>query len=707
MPDYTKLDAELLHTFKTYEAADDEAKSSQAGISVSLTFEGPISAIDALGFRTESISGAKARGIIFFADLPAITDHPAVIWIAIGRTRDISLDTAVTDIRARASSTGTMGAGGDGLWHIDNNTETLSQAGNATGAGVIIAIIDTGIDYKHPKFMKPGAVPEQTRILRIWDQGITPAALADCPDKALLIGETYGVEFDQAAINAALASDTHLGHRDCVGHGTHVAGTAAGGPLDDGRFTGVAPEADIIAVKLLDVPRSFNFFSGAPGIAVDPSRRFQDAVLYCLRTARLLGKPIVINMSFGNSREAGDGLDEDSIWVDGLLDPNAAEGPMNFPKGAVIVKAAGNDADPGRRQCARITIPPGGSVVVPLILIDTRGAVGQKRQNCVMSTFSPWVGVAFWYRRTTPFDAVKFALRYPDAPGFSGDMSVGGSLAQGFGLRVGPPRQTVLIPDIPTNHGVRVTHAGNPAVNHPDGGTVRRHQVNFDIRPKVVGSTATYYEGIYEMRITAPPGTEIFAMCDVRSWAKGLAVRFAVNDKLKNGTAINPSEIAVGPEFSIGDPLGRHVITVAACNETDGNAADPDHWAIASFSSRGPLRDFSDPPGSLRLIADKPDIAAPGVNIKAAQSIDNGAADPFNLRWFFGPGYINMQGTSMAAPMVAGVCALMLNRKPDLNASDIKPMLARAGVSPGTPPAHEHAYGEGMVDALANYLSIP
>ncbi|MEI9927554.1 MAG: S8 family serine peptidase [Sphingomonas sp.] len=72
--------------------------------------------------------------------------------------------------------------------------------------------------------------------------------------------------FDAAAIEAALNGGAALAHRDCIGHGTHVAATAAGGVIfpsgGDARLVGVAPEADIIAVKALDVPRRIDYFTG-------------------------------------------------------------------------------------------------------------------------------------------------------------------------------------------------------------------------------------------------------------------------------------------------------------------------------------------------------------------------------------------------------------------------------------------------------------
>ena len=132
------------------------------------------------------------------------------------------------------------------------------------------------------------------------------------------------------------------------------------------------------------------------------------------------------------------------------------------------------------------------------------------------------------------------------------------------------------------------------------------------LRPKEIGTNVFYIPGIYEVKITAPAGTEIFAMCLRHGWDPGKRVTCEIATQMQNGSAPAAAVTSgLTSDSSAVDTLGKHVITVAAYNDTDG-IAGVDHHAIANFSSQGPLRDFSDPPGSRPLIATKPDIAAPG-----------------------------------------------------------------------------------------------
>jgi len=515
-----KLDSGLSAAYRAWR--EDSGSASDAGISVNLSFQGDLGAIEALGFETHSVFGHQALGVIRFKDIPAISAQANVLWIAAGRPDKPHLDTAVPDIRARASAPLT-GAPVDGLWHADITNPVLTSVPKGTGKGVVVAIIDTGIDFTHPMFMSQFSPTMKTRILKIWDQGLTPASVSDCPDRRFLASaDTYGVEFDNTKIEAHLNGGATIGHRDCEAHGTHVAGIAAGGTkfvVGDASKVGVAPEADILVVKYLDNPEKifYKLQDGSVGAEVGWPSRFRDAVLYCLRNARELNKPVVINMSFGDDADPGDGLDDDARWVDSVMDPSQAPGDNNFPKGAVITKAAGNEAD-NLFILMRIEVPPSGEITVPLKLVDVRGTTQTRWQHCAYEYYSPTVGVHFWYRRPTAPLAVQFAVQLPNNNTFSADVSAGGKLELGFNPIVGPPPADIFTAFQPKQHGVTMDHQNIPAVPHPAGGTVSRSYVHFFVSPKESGGTISYHPGNYRIRIKAPPGTVVFGKGEKEFW---------------------------------------------------------------------------------------------------------------------------------------------------------------------------------------------
>ena len=166
-----------------------------------------------------------------------------------------------------------------------------------TGKGVIIGILDDGLDFRHRDFRKPDGT---TRLLGLYDA----AALGECTPEMI-----------NAAINGATTGACEA--MSTGGHGTHVGGIAAGNGSATGsaqaayRFVGMAPEADILASQ-------------------------QDAlagIAWMKQKAQAASKPLVINMSFGSYYGARDGT---SALEQAL---SAAGGP-----GVILVAAAGNEA---------------------------------------------------------------------------------------------------------------------------------------------------------------------------------------------------------------------------------------------------------------------------------------------------------------------------------------------------------------------------
>jgi Subtilisin-like serine proteases len=168
---------------------------------------------------------------------------------------------------------------------------------NLSGAGTIVGIIDSGIDYTHSDFINDDGT---SRIISIWDQlgeGEPP------------LGFRSGAEYSNEQINLALESENPyeiVPSRDTAGHGTAVAGIAAGnGRGSGGLQKGVAYEACIIVVKL-GSRGSENFAR---------TTEIMRAIKYILDKAENLDMPVSINLSYGtnNGSHLGNSLFEEYI----------------------------------------------------------------------------------------------------------------------------------------------------------------------------------------------------------------------------------------------------------------------------------------------------------------------------------------------------------------------------------------------------------
>lgn len=197
-----------------------------------------------------------------------------------------------------------------------------------SGEGVLVGIIDTGINYLDPIFRN---LDGSTRIRRIWDQeeqsGTAPREIG------------YGSEYTREQINLAIQSENPketVPSFDTDGHGTFVASVACGGANPENLFIGAAPEAEMVIVKLKEAKeylREYYF--------VDcDARCYQEndlvaAVFYLQKVQEELKRPLVICLAVGTSFGGHGGY---SILSEYLR--NVAES-----EGIGIVTGSGNEAD--------------------------------------------------------------------------------------------------------------------------------------------------------------------------------------------------------------------------------------------------------------------------------------------------------------------------------------------------------------------------
>ena len=180
-----------------------------------------------------------------------------------------------------------------------------------TGKGVVVGIVDQGIDFNHPDFKFPNG---KTRVLRYWDHTVNNVN----PPQPY----GYGTVWDSSAINNGTCTALETG----TAHGTTVSGMATGNAQANSKNKGAAPKADIIVVET-----NFNLPNWTLSIA--------DACDYIFKVADSLGKPAVVNLSLGAYLGSHDGNDPAADYIESLLDAQA---------GRLVVCAAGNSGNQGK-----------------------------------------------------------------------------------------------------------------------------------------------------------------------------------------------------------------------------------------------------------------------------------------------------------------------------------------------------------------------
>lgn len=204
--------------------------------------------------------------------------------------------------------------------------------GGLNGSGVIVAVIDSGIDYAHPDFRNADGT---TRIIGLWDMTLQPET-KNPPPGDYRIGRYYTKEAIDRALELSGAERLQeLPSRDVSGHGTAVAGIACGNGRAAGRNRGVAYESDMLVVKL----------GGADAEA--RTTRLMMAVDFCISVALERLQPLVINLSYGNNYGAHNGASlverylysAANVWKSSIVIGSGNEGAAGHHASGQFVKA--------------------------------------------------------------------------------------------------------------------------------------------------------------------------------------------------------------------------------------------------------------------------------------------------------------------------------------------------------------------------------
>jgi len=274
--------------------------SERFQVSISPTGEGRLGV---LVKTTQSIHSGSYRGIPILGRAGRIL----ALSVSLGELAELAEDPEVVYVepswRTRPSLDRSVAAIGADIVH--------DASPPVVGEGVVIGIVDTGIDYTHLDFRYDGngdGTEESTRIDAIWDQ----------------TWGLFGAEYSRADIESDLAfgfgaNEGIVRGSDTNGHGTHVAAIAAGdGSSSTAGFVGVAPEATLVIVKT-------SFFTAD----------IISGVEYIFDQAASLGLPAVVNLSLGGQEGPHDGT---SLFEEGI--DQLAIGP-----GRIVVVSAGNEGN--------------------------------------------------------------------------------------------------------------------------------------------------------------------------------------------------------------------------------------------------------------------------------------------------------------------------------------------------------------------------
>ena len=235
------------------------------------------------GYAIIQIKESQIKELAAFPEVEFI-EKPKSLYFQIENGRRVS---CIDEVQAAPffSSIGQEG--------LEDNQQK-KQSFPLLGKGVLIGIVDSGIDYENPDFRNADGT---TRILALWDQTLQNGK----PPQ----GYHIGTEFTSEQINEALRMEVReeryriVPSRDTSGHGTAVAGIAAGNGRGskNGKYRGTAPEAGMLIVKM----------GGAGETGFPRTTQLMRGVDYIVRKAEELKKPVAINISFGNTYGSHDG----------------------------------------------------------------------------------------------------------------------------------------------------------------------------------------------------------------------------------------------------------------------------------------------------------------------------------------------------------------------------------------------------------------
>lgn len=520
--------------------------------------------------------------------------------------------------------------------HNDYTTYGFQQA--VTGKGVIVGIVDVGFQLNHPAFLDKAGT--KNRIVRFWDQSNNAGTAPQ--------GYSYGTLYTDV---------TKIDYKDYDGtHGTHVAGIAAGSGYGTPNHNqaGNAPDAELVFVQIKY--KNDTIPSGARGDYLVANPSIIDAFEYIFKYADSVGKPAVINLSWGMHTGPHDGTSVFDKAVDDLVG-----------QGKVIVGAAGNE----------------------------RGRNMHFGHTFTGDTVSAWIGEAI--KRDATYESI-----YADFWGSaSSEFSLQLNLFDTLGNLLG------TLPFVSSSLDKDTSFMYTNGIDTLSGVIECVNKSSLNGKPNILVKAYNNHPNTNYVVIRITSANTV-----LHSWNSGGVDRWTSGGFNSTFKGQQPfSNMKMGNNDYISGENGgtaKGIITVGAYATSFIWA---DAWAnvhstyalpgyLANFSSQGPTVD-----GRI-----KPDVVAPGIMISSA--LNRYAFDTTSSTYISIIGndtnyYGGMGGTSMASPQVAGIVALMLQQNPTLTNEQIRIILHNTAVSDtatGTTP--NNVYGWGKVDALTALQAV-
>ncbi len=541
------------------------------------------------------------------------------------------------------------------------------------GAGVVVGVLDSGLDYRHMDFRKADG---RTRVRAMWDQSDTNTANTPA-------GFNYGRAYSEAQINGCLdGTESYCKETDTDGHGTHVTGSATGngrayvsGVTNQFQHAGVAPDADIVFVKFdFDGPRNTD-------------AAIIDGVNWIFQQAAALGKPAVVNLSLGSDYSPHDGS---TLEERGLDDLTGA--------GKIIVVAAGNPGVnvPSANQHlwgwplhGSGTVPANGYSEITFnvnpgaqpgdyVFFNVWYEGADTNQVQIITPTSKSYPTDFGHKKSRTWKTGGAAGYYNTSDGAIGVFNGGSGDEFGTGSNNGDQDMYIEISDgygtLPAAGLWKIRIHGTNS--QPGGG--KFHAWHGSSRG-LFTSQPMYQDG---------PSNNAMTIGSPATAARALAIG-AYATKLE------------WPYKDL-DPAGGLCTSSCFQSYADAPLGYYDPFALgdlASFSARGPSRDG-------RIL---PTVSAPGVGIVSSLSqhaLDYEKSLPVASTYYMrlnrvGPDELHstLQGTSMASPHAAGAVALLLAKSPSLTPEGARAALqltARHDAKTGTTTNND--WGAGRLD---------